>query len=96
VLDTVLPFAPAAIAIMHSPLDAMLPAIERLGSQWQGPIGAYAEIPYPEDPEATVAARLAPEVYSEAAQTWVAAGARIIGGCCGTTPAHIAALAELF
>ena len=26
------------------------------------------------------------------ATTWVAAGARIVGGCCGVTPAHIAGL----
>jgi S-methylmethionine-dependent homocysteine/selenocysteine methylase len=33
-----------------------------------------------------------PERYVEEAQRWRAAGASIIGGCCGTTPRHIAAL----
>ena len=32
--------------------------------------------------------------YVSAAATWVAAGARIIGGCCRTTPEHIRALVE--
>ncbi len=26
---------------------------------------------------------------------WLAAGARIVGGCCGTTPSHVAAMAEV-
>lgn len=34
--------------------------------------------------------------FAAAAQRWVAAGARLIGGCCRTTPADIAALAHVF
>jgi S-methylmethionine-dependent homocysteine/selenocysteine methylase len=33
--------------------------------------------------------------YARLAKSWVDAGATIIGGCCGTTPAHIAALKSL-
>jgi len=33
-----------------------------------------------------------PERYVEEARRWGAAGATILGGCCGTTPRHIAAL----
>jgi S-methylmethionine-dependent homocysteine/selenocysteine methylase len=91
-LDAVLEFAPDAIAIMHTPLDAMLPALDLLRGRWQGPIGAYAEIPYPEDPEGNGAERLAPDAYAAEARRWIEAGASIVGGCCGTTPAHIAAL----
>jgi len=29
------------------------------------------------------------------ARDWIATGARVIGGCCGTTPDHVAALAQL-
>ena len=35
-----------------------------------------------------------PELFSEFAQTAVTLGARLIGGCCGTTPQHIAAVAR--
>jgi methionine synthase I (cobalamin-dependent)/5,10-methylenetetrahydrofolate reductase len=35
-----------------------------------------------------------PELFSEFAQQAVSLGARIIGGCCGTTPQHIAAIAR--
>jgi S-methylmethionine-dependent homocysteine/selenocysteine methylase len=35
-----------------------------------------------------------PDGYAAAACGWVASGARIVGGCCGTSPAHIRAVAE--
>ena len=38
--------------------------------------------------------KLSPEEFAEAAEKIYAAGAVIIGGCCGTSPAHIKALAE--
>jgi len=34
--------------------------------------------------------------YAELAAEWVAAGASVVGGCCGTGPAHTAALAARF
>lgn len=34
--------------------------------------------------------------YAALAERWRAAGATIVGGCCGTTPAHVRALAERF
>ena len=36
-----------------------------------------------------------PPRYSAAAARWQDSGARILGGCCGTGPAHVRALAEL-
>jgi homocysteine S-methyltransferase len=36
-----------------------------------------------------------PERYAAAAADWRARGARIVGGCCGTGPAHVRALAEM-
>jgi S-methylmethionine-dependent homocysteine/selenocysteine methylase len=38
---------------------------------------------------------LTPDRYREFAQTWIDAGATIVGGCCGIGPEHIGALAEL-
>jgi homocysteine S-methyltransferase len=35
-----------------------------------------------------------PEYFAEYAQRYAAAGARLIGGCCGTTPAHIRRMRE--
>jgi S-methylmethionine-dependent homocysteine/selenocysteine methylase len=36
-----------------------------------------------------------PKKYSEFGSSWINAGASIIGGCCGVSPAHIKKLAEL-
>ncbi len=38
--------------------------------------------------------RLSPEAFADGMKGVAAAGANIVGGCCGTTPAHIAALAR--
>jgi 5-methyltetrahydrofolate--homocysteine methyltransferase len=46
----------------------------------------------PELVEGKAVYRLSPEDFGAAMRAVVAAGARIVGGCCGTTPAHIAAL----
>jgi S-methylmethionine-dependent homocysteine/selenocysteine methylase len=60
------------------------------------PFGAYAHMGEV-DPEAgwPATAVLSPEEYAGRAAAWIRRGARILGGCCGTTPAHIAALARL-
>lgn len=35
-----------------------------------------------------------PAAFVAHAQQWIARGARVVGGCCGTTPAHIRAISE--
>ena len=35
-----------------------------------------------------------PEIMGAFAAKYIAAGARIVGGCCGNTPAHVAAIAQ--
>ena len=37
---------------------------------------------------------ITPDAYADYAERWAAAGARIIGGCCGITPKHIKCLKE--
>ncbi len=39
-------------------------------------------------------AEIDPQGYLRFAETWMADGASIIGGCCGIGPQHIAALAQ--
>ena len=39
-------------------------------------------------------APLSPAEFATAAARWSDAGATIVGGCCGTTPAHVRALAR--
>jgi S-methylmethionine-dependent homocysteine/selenocysteine methylase len=84
VLDALLPFRPAAVNVMHSPPDAIAPALALLAARWDGPRGAYPEIG-----DGSLAS---PGAFADRAREWIASGARIVGGCCGTTPAHIRAL----
>src|SRR6266542_2047063 len=56
-------------------------------------MGAWGNLGPPSDDEKTrFAAEVSPDRYAEFARTWIALGARLVGGCCGTTPAHTAAL----
>ncbi|MGQ9814551.1 MAG: homocysteine S-methyltransferase family protein [Candidatus Roseilinea sp.] len=57
-------------------------------------LGIYANAGHVEAGEWSIARGVTPEAYAEAAAEWLAAGASIIGGCCGTTPDHIARLAN--
>lgn len=95
VIDAIVPFRPSGISIMHTPVDAMDAALAALRERWGGPTGAYAEIPYDEDPEVPSAERIGPDAYADAARGWLRFGLGLLGGCCGTTPAHIRALGRL-
>lgn len=37
---------------------------------------------------------VSPEMMGEAAERWLEAGAQVIGGCCGTSPEHLRAIAQ--
>jgi homocysteine S-methyltransferase len=89
-LDALLPFAPEAIVAMHSPLAAIVPALRAIRARYPGPLGAYPEIG---DGTPTTGQSVQPKDFAAEAHTWIASGARIVGGCCGTTPEHIRALA---
>ena len=57
-------------------------------------LAAYPNAGYPRYTEGHYVYPTAPDYFAKAARETVAQGARLIGGCCGTTPAHIAAVAK--
>jgi S-methylmethionine-dependent homocysteine/selenocysteine methylase len=60
------------------------------------PLVAYGNLGLPaEGPGWSFTEELEPDDYARQAQEWIAVGARIVGGCCGTTPAHTRALRGL-
>ena len=78
-------------------------ALPRLRDSFSGFIGAYphggwSKIPgYPpsKEPRFTpVNADYSPDVMAGFAGTWIEMGAQVVGGCCGTHPAHISALSS--
>ena len=95
-LDALIPMGPAAVNIMHSEIDAVPEAIAMVRDRWSGPLGVYPEIGEFEAPQWRKDHDVAPADYAAHAREWVRLGARIVGGCCGTTPEHIAALDAAF
>ncbi|MCP4810189.1 MAG: homocysteine S-methyltransferase family protein [Proteobacteria bacterium] len=60
------------------------------------PFGAYANAGHADEKMGWEPSEQAPELYADLAQTWVDAGATLLGGCCGTDPRHIAELSRRF
>ncbi len=83
----------AAVFVMHTPVDDTGPGLEVVKKNWPGTFGAYAHFPGHGCPTPRANA-MDPQQYLECAKGWREQGARIIGGCCGTTPDHIQALSE--
>ncbi len=92
VLDALIPLGPSVINIMHSEIDAVPGAIELVRQRWSGPVGVYPESGYFTKPNWNFVDVIAPADLVTEALGWVAAGVRLLGGCCGTSPHHIEAL----
>jgi S-methylmethionine-dependent homocysteine/selenocysteine methylase len=90
VFDALLAYEPVVVNIMHSPLNAIAPAIELLRERWSGFVGVYPEI----DSTSREAQAATPQALAALAAGWIEQGARVVGGCCGTTPEHIRALTQ--
>jgi S-methylmethionine-dependent homocysteine/selenocysteine methylase len=79
--------------IAATKIEAYVEAIEPFGL----PIGVYANAGSKEDTLGWGATSpRAADAYADLAERWRVAGASVIGGCCGTGPLHIRALAERF
>jgi homocysteine S-methyltransferase len=74
----------------------VLPALELLARETNGlPLIAYPNSGEHWHARAWAGSRTPPDELAALARLWLAAGARVIGGCCRTRPEHIAALARL-
>ena len=94
VFAELVPMGPAVVNIMHSDVNAIPEAIELLKQYWQGPIGVYPESGYFTRPNWNFVDVIDPTDLVNESRQWVAAGARLLGGCCGTGPHHIQAFKE--
>jgi S-methylmethionine-dependent homocysteine/selenocysteine methylase len=78
-----------AVLVNCSPIGATETCLRELAEACDGPIGAYPNV------EGRSAAPAGPDEFADALARWHAElGASLLGGCCGTTPAHIAALRD--
>src|SRR5438874_11980753 len=67
----------------------MLDAIERVRAVTSLPLAAQPNAGVPRSVEGRNIYLCSPEYMASYARKFVAAGARLVGGCCGTTPDHI-------
>ena len=72
--------------------QGVLEAIERLARVVQVPLVAQPNAGLPRDVGDRKIYMASPEYFAESGRRIVEAGARFVGGCCGTTPEHIKAL----
>lgn len=92
-LDAVLEEEPAAVLVNCLPasnVPACLPVLRASAR----PFGVYCNLGAPTDSEGRRSEEYAPADLAELVAGWHAAGARLLGGCCGTTPDHIRAVAQ--
>ena len=93
-IDTIMDTAGSALLVMHSTVDTTLPALQLMQSHYDGLRGAYPNAGYWLRPEWAFVDQISPQNYLERARKWLDTGARIVGGCCGIGPDHIAALSK--
>ena len=72
--------------------EKMLPHLRRLASRTSLPIIAKPNAGMPRIVDGKTVFDLDPEAFAQGVAALVEAGASIVGGCCGSTPAHIAAV----
>ena len=72
----------------------MVSAVEQMREVANIPVLAKPNAGLPQLEDGVTVYRMTPEEFATAGTALVEAGASIVGGCCGTTPAHIKALAD--
>ena len=75
--------------------DLMLPFVKRLARTTSRPIAVKPNAGLPKAEDGRTKFTVGPEDFAKDIQELVKAGATIVGGCCGTSPDHIAALSRL-
>ena len=74
--------------------QTILEAIERMAPHTSRKLSAQPNAGMPRDVGGRTMYMASPEYMATYARHLVVAGAKIVGGCCGTTPAHVRELAE--
>lgn len=92
-----LPLSPDALGINCVPAARLGQDLARLAAAApETLLVAYGNLGLPSDDRGwAFTEELEPDAYAEQAAGWLASGARIVGGCCGTTPEHTRALRRL-
>ena len=84
----------SALMINCLPADHVSGMIPWLRDFTGMPLGAYPNLGRYLDPGWKFDAETGPDQYANMASQWRSEGAQIVGGCCGVTPDHMAAVAK--
>ena len=75
--------------------QALLPILQELANAGTRPVSGMPNAGFPKrEGDRIVYPKSSPAYFAEFAREAAALGVRILGGCCGTTPAHIHAMAD--
>lgn len=72
----------------------MLRSLEKLAPHLEAPFSVFPNAGVPDYVDGKYKYMAKPQYFAECAVKFAEVGARVIGGCCGTTPEHIAAMAK--
>ena len=87
------PFEPLAIGVNCVPARGITGLLRELRQYADRPLVAYGHIGNARPIRGWSYAHSAtPAEYGGCVRAWLEAGAAVVGGCCGTTPAHVAAV----
>jgi len=75
------------------PLE-LLATLKRIAAVTELPLAAYPNSGFPEYVDGRYIYLTTPDYFAGMAQEMVAAGAALVGGCCGTTPEHVREVAK--
>ena len=93
------PIAPDVFAINCVPARRLLPDLERLSAaahEYRIPVGAWGNLGRPSsEAPGRLTDEESPDDFAKCAASWIQAGARIVGGCCGTQASHTAAVRRI-
>lgn len=85
-----------AVLINCAPAPELHRALGRIVAATEAPTGGYGNVGAADDGGGWVNTdAVDPQAYATYATAWLDDGARVIGSCCGTTPAHTKALRAL-
>ena len=75
--------------------QSLLPILQEIANATDAAVSGMPNAGFPKrEGDRIVYPKSSPEYFAEFAREAAAMGVRILGGCCGTTPAHIRAMAE--
>lgn len=83
-----------AAGIMHSEMSDTPPGLDLLKEAWSGPLFAYPHSGSFRMPNWQFDDEIEPDAFAREAATYLDRGVTAIGGCCGMSQHHIAALAQ--